>query len=204
MNETCDLASTTVLVVDDDPAVRDAVQRLLRSVGLAAIGYASPAQLLAHVPDPPPACIVADMRMPEMNGLELHAALKAQGREVGQSLLFFGCRHPQQDFIYEDELRQFEAQGITQLVTAFSRIEGEPKCYVQDQLYRRRDEVWQMIEQGAVLYVCGDASRMAPDVRRTLGAIYREKTGADEAAAERWLNEITAQNRYLVDVWAAN
>ncbi|GAB4179321.1 MAG: response regulator transcription factor [Rhodocyclaceae bacterium] len=79
MNETCDLASTTVLVVDDDPAVRDAVQRLLRSVGLAAIGYASPARLLAHVPDPPPACIVADMRMPEMNGLELHAALKAQG-----------------------------------------------------------------------------------------------------------------------------
>ena len=61
-----------------------------------------------------------------------------------------------------------------------------------------------MIEQGAVIYVCGDASRMAPDVRRTLGAIYREKTGADEAAAERWLNEMTAQNRYLVDVWAAN
>ncbi|HWQ33993.1 MAG TPA: cytochrome P450 [Blastocatellia bacterium] len=136
--------------------------------------------------------------------LQERAALKAQGREVGQSLLFFGCRHPQQDFIYEDELRQFEAQGITQLVTAFSRVAGEPKCYVQDQLYRRRDEVWQMIEQGAVIYVCGDASRMAPDVRRTLGAIYREKTGADEAAAERWLNEMTAQNRYLVDVWAAN
>ncbi len=136
--------------------------------------------------------------------LQERAAVQAQGREVASALLFFGCRHPQQDFIYEDELRQFEAQGVAQLVTAFSRVAGEPKCYVQDQLYARRDQVWQMIEQGAVIYVCGDASRMAPDVRRTLGAIYREKTGADEAAAERWLNEMTAQNRYLVDVWAAN
>jgi cytochrome P450/NADPH-cytochrome P450 reductase len=61
-----------------------------------------------------------------------------------------------------------------------------------------------MIEAGAVVYVCGDASRMAPDVRRTFAAIYCEKAGADEAQAEQWLNEMTARNRYLVDVWAAN
>jgi cytochrome P450/NADPH-cytochrome P450 reductase len=136
--------------------------------------------------------------------LQERAALKAQGREVGASLLFFGCRHPQQDFIYEDELRQFEAQGVTQLSTSFSRVEGQKRCYVQDEIYALRDEVWQMIEAGAIVYVCGDASRMAPDVRRTFAAIYSEKTGANEAEAEQWLNELTARNRYLVDVWAAN
>ena len=61
-----------------------------------------------------------------------------------------------------------------------------------------------MIESGAVVYVCGDASRMAPDVRRALAAIHVRKTGGSEAAANRWLDELTARNRYLVDVWAAS
>lgn len=136
--------------------------------------------------------------------LQERAALKAEGREIGASLLFFGCRHPQQDFLYETELRQFEAQGVTQLSASFSRVEGKKKCYVQDEIYARRDEVWEMIDAGAMIYVCGDAGRMAPDVRRTFAAIYAEKTGASAAEAESWLNELTAQNRYLVDVWAAN
>ncbi len=136
--------------------------------------------------------------------LQERAALKAGGAEVGDALLFFGCRHPQQDFIYEDELRDFERQGVTRLSTAFSRVEGRQKCHVQSEIYTRRDEVWQMIEDGAVVYVCGDASRMAPDVRRTFAAVYREKTGASEAKADEWLDEMTAQNRYLVDVWAAS
>jgi cytochrome P450 / NADPH-cytochrome P450 reductase len=136
--------------------------------------------------------------------LQERAALKAAGQTVGPALLFFGCRHPQQDFIYEDELKAFETQGVVQLVTAFSREEGKPKCYVQDQLYARRDAIWALLEAGAVVYVCGDASRMAPDVRRTCAAIYSEKTGKSVAEAEQWLNELTAGNRYLVDVWAAN
>ncbi len=136
--------------------------------------------------------------------LQERAALKAQGETIGESLLFFGCRHPEQDFIYEEELRRFEAEGVTRLVTAFSRVEGRKKKYVQDEVYARRDDVWRMIEGGAVIYVCGDASRMAPDVRRTFAAIYCEKTGAKEAAAEQWLDELTARHRYLVDVWSAN
>lgn len=136
--------------------------------------------------------------------LQERSALKAAGTEVGASLLFFGCRHPQQDFLYEDELRQFEAQGVTRLSTSFSRIEGQKKCYVQDEIYALRDEVWELIDGGAVIYVCGDASRMAPDVRRTFAAIYCEKTSASVAQSEEWLNELAVQNRYLVDVWAAN
>ena len=136
--------------------------------------------------------------------LQERAALQAQGKTIGQSLLFFGCRHPEQDFIYEDELRQFEEDGITQLSTSFSRVTGEKKCYVQDELYARRDEVWQLLEAGAVVYVCGDASRMAPDVRRTLAAIVSEKLGVSAKEAERFVNNLAEQNRYLVDVWASN
>jgi cytochrome P450 / NADPH-cytochrome P450 reductase len=136
--------------------------------------------------------------------LQERAVLKAQGKRVGKSLLFFGCRHPQQDFIYEDELRRFAEQGVTELRAAFSRVGAAQKCYVQNEIYARRDEVWQMIEEGAAVYVCGDAGRMAPDVRRTFAAVYSEKTGEGEATAEQWLSELAAQNRYLVDVWAAS
>jgi cytochrome P450/NADPH-cytochrome P450 reductase len=136
--------------------------------------------------------------------LQERAVFQARGEEIGASLLFYGCRHPQQDFLYEDELHQFEAQGVTRLSTSFSRVEGKKKCYVQDELYALREEVWELIDAGAVIYVCGDASRMAPDVRRTFAAIYCEKTGASVAEAEQWLNDLTAQNRYLVDVWATN
>ena len=136
--------------------------------------------------------------------LQERAALKKNGTAIGESLLFFGCRHPEQDFIYEDELKQFEEQGIIRLMTAFSRVDAQNKCYVQDEIYTRRAEVWELIQAGAGIYVCGDASRMAPDVRRTFAAIYSEKTGATNVEAEQWLNNLTAQNRYLVDVWAAS
>ncbi len=54
-----------------------------------------------------------------------------------------------------------------------------------------------------MVYVCGDAGRMAPDVRRAFAAVYREKAGAGEEEAERWLDQLAERHRYLVDVWAA-
>jgi len=136
--------------------------------------------------------------------LQERAWLKSQGTPVGRSMLFFGCRHHEQDFLYADELAALAHDGVTDLRVAFSRLPGEKKVYVQDLLLEERDAVWQMIESGAVVYVCGDASRMAPDVRRAFAAIHAQKTGGGEAAANRWLDELTAENRYLVDVWAAS
>ena len=135
--------------------------------------------------------------------LQERAALRAHGRPVGPGLLFFGCRNPRQDFIYEDELRAFAEQGVARLFACFSRVPGEAKRYVQDQVLQQRALVWKLIEQGAVVYVCGDASRMAPDVRRAFAAIHHEETGGDDRAAEAWLDALTRENRYLVDVWAA-
>ena len=85
---------------------------------------------------------------------------------VGESVLFFGCRDPLQDFLYEDELRGFEAAGVTRLYPAFSREPGQPKTYVQQAIREQADDVWRLLQQEAVIFVCGEASRMAPDVRQ--------------------------------------
>jgi cytochrome P450/NADPH-cytochrome P450 reductase len=133
--------------------------------------------------------------------LQERAALKAKGAALGPAMLFFGCRHPDQDFIYADELKAFAASGITELFTSFSRGEG-PKTYVQHLVAAQKDRVWSLIEQGAIIYVCGDGGRMEPDVKAALVAIYRERTGSDAAAGQRWIDDLGANNRYVLDVWA--
>ena len=136
--------------------------------------------------------------------LQERAALGAQGRRIGPALLFFGCRHPEQDFIYAGELRDFAERGVARLYPCFSRVPDRARVYVQDEVLGRTDEVWTLLEAGAVVYVCGDATRMAPDVRRAFVAIHRAKTDGTDAQAEKWLDDLTARNRYLVDVWASS
>ena len=133
--------------------------------------------------------------------LQQRAASKAKGASLGPAMLFFGCRHPEQDYLYADELKAFAADGITELHTAFSRGDG-PKTYVQHLIAAQKDRVWSLIEQGATIYVCGDGSKMEPDVKAALVAIYRERAGADEAAGQRWIDDLGANNRYVLDVWA--
>jgi len=133
--------------------------------------------------------------------LQQRAASKAGGATLGPAMLFFGCRHPEQDYLYADELKAHAAGGITELYTAFSRGEG-PKTYVQDLVAAEQDRVWKLIEDGAIIYVCGDGGKMEPDVKAALVAIYRERTGADRDAAQRWIDDLGAGNRYVLDVWA--
>jgi cytochrome P450 / NADPH-cytochrome P450 reductase len=133
--------------------------------------------------------------------LQERAALKAKGATLGPALLFFGCRHPDQDYLYADELKAFEASGITELHTAFSRGTG-PKTYVQNLVAAQKDRVWSLIEKDAITYVCGDGGKMEPDVKAALVAIYRERSGADADAALRWIDDLGARNRYVLDVWA--
>ena len=133
--------------------------------------------------------------------LQERASQKASGKALGPAMLFFGCRHPEQDFLYADELKGYANDDIAELHVAFSRGEG-PKTYVQDLIAAQKDKVWSLIEQGAVIFVCGDGGRMEPDVKRKLMDIYREKKSADEAAAARWIDDMGTQNRYVLDVWA--
>jgi cytochrome P450/NADPH-cytochrome P450 reductase len=133
--------------------------------------------------------------------LQERAASKAKGAALGPAMLFFGCRHPEQDYLYADELKGFATDGIAELHAAFSRGDG-PKTYVQNLIAAEKDRVWALIGRGAIIYVCGDGSKMEPDVKATLVSIYREKSGADAQAGQRWIDDLGANNRYVLDVWA--
>ena len=133
--------------------------------------------------------------------LQERADRKAKGASLGPAMLFFGCRRPEQDYLYADELKAFAAGGITELQTAFSRADG-PKTYVQHLVAAQRERVRSLIDNGAIIYVCGDGSKMEPDVKAALVAIFRERKGADADAGSRWIEDMGTQNRYVLDVWA--
>jgi cytochrome P450 / NADPH-cytochrome P450 reductase len=135
--------------------------------------------------------------------LQERAARKKLGKKIGKSLLFFGCRHPEEDFLYQEELEGFQKDGITTLYTAFSRLDPKKKVYVQDTILEHKDEVWQFLQDGACVYICGDTAYMAPAVRQTFLKLYQEKTGKKEPEATQWLAEMEKQQRYLVDIWGS-
>jgi ferredoxin-NADP reductase len=124
--------------------------------------------------------------------LQERAALKGQGVPVERSLLFFGCRDRDADYLYADELREWEAGGVVRLECAFSRTAGTPSRYVQDAMLESADEVWDLLQHDAAVFVCGNAATMAPAVRSALMTIFRDKTTAGEADAAAWLAGLRA------------
>ena len=135
--------------------------------------------------------------------LQERKARKAKGAALGPALLFFGCRRPDHDYLYADELKQFEADGIVDLRVAFSRAET-PKAYVQDLVRAEGDRVWDLIEKGAIVFICGDGGKMEPDVKRALMELHQAKTGSDTAGAKVWIDSMGKDARYVLDVWAGS
>jgi sulfite reductase (NADPH) flavoprotein alpha-component len=120
----------------------------------------------------------------------------------GKSWLFFGDRRRATDFLYGDELAQFRDSGVlSRLDLAFSRECGRPKTYVQHRMKDSARDVFDWLENGAHLYVCGDAEQMAKDVDRTLHEIVAEAGGMDAAAAHSYVNELIKAHRYVRDVY---
>jgi cytochrome P450/NADPH-cytochrome P450 reductase len=136
--------------------------------------------------------------------IQERADLKVSGVPVAESMLFFGFRRPSQDYLYEQELRDFEAMGAVRLIGAASRVPGQPKKYVQHCILEQRADVWRLIEAGAVIFVCGNAGTMAPDVRRAFTDVFREQTGRSQADADAWLTGLRAEHRYLEDIWGGS
>ena len=129
--------------------------------------------------------------------LEERKATKAKG----ENWLFFGNPYSATDFLYEDELKAYQADGtLSKLDLAWSRDQKE-KIYVQNLMVQNGAELWSWLQKGAAFYVCGDASRMAKDVDQALLKVAEEhgKLTPEEAAA--YIAQIKKEKRYLRDVY---
>ncbi|REK76762.1 bifunctional cytochrome P450/NADPH--P450 reductase [Paenibacillus paeoniae] len=133
--------------------------------------------------------------------LQARAALKQQGVSLGEAHLYFGCRNAA-DYLYREELEAYAREGIVTLHTAYSRMEGQPLCYVQHLMERHGEDLMRLFASGAKLFVCGDGSRMAPEVEAALRVAYSQVYNKDARAAADWFNRLEEEGRYAKDVWA--
>ncbi|WP_375482621.1 molybdopterin-dependent oxidoreductase [uncultured Mycobacterium sp.] len=119
----------------------------------------------------------------------------------GRSWLFFGEQHAATDFYYCDEIQKMHADGfLTEVDLAFSRDQPE-KIYVQHLMRHRGAQLWQWLQDGAHLYVCGDGQRMAKDVDRALVAIVEQHGHRDADDAKAYVRNLAAANRYQRDIY---
>jgi NADPH-ferrihemoprotein reductase len=131
------------------------------------------------------------------------ALQKKEGKPIGTTVLFFGCRNSEQDFLYAEEWPElFETLGgDSRIVTAFSR-ETDQKVYVQHRLMENGEEMWGLLEKGAYIYVCGDAKVMARDVNQTFVKFAQEFGSLDETKAQDYVKNLRSTGRYQEDVWS--
>jgi len=119
----------------------------------------------------------------------------------GKNWLLFGNPHFQSDFLYQVEWQQALKSGqLHRIDLAFSRDQAD-KIYVQHRLREQGRRLYEWLEGGAHLYVCGDASRMAKDVHKALIEIVAEHGARAAEDAEAWLNLLIQQGRYARDVY---
>ncbi|MEV7188080.1 cytochrome P450 [Kitasatospora sp. NPDC093102] len=130
-------------------------------------------------------------------------ALLAEGAALAPALLYFGCDDEAADYLHRGELEAAEQAGAVSLRPAFSERPQHGRRYVQDRITAEGAEVWELLDAGAEVYVCGDGARMAPGVRAAFRALYRERTpGADEQRSQAWLQGLIEAGRYVEDVYA--
>lgn len=126
---------------------------------------------------------------------------RAEAGIESNAWLFFGDQHFVTDFLYQTELQRWLKDGtLTKLSVAFSR-DTEQKVYVQHRLLENAEEVYRWLNEGAVIYVCGDEKYMAHDVDQTLRKIVAEQGGKTEEEVTLFFNELKSQKRYQRDVY---
>ncbi|MBA2137761.1 NADPH-dependent assimilatory sulfite reductase flavoprotein subunit [Salmonella bongori serovar 66:z39:-] len=119
----------------------------------------------------------------------------------GKNWLFFGNPHFTEDFLYQVEWQRYVKEGVlSRIDLAWSRDQKE-KIYVQDKLREQGAELWRWINDGAHIYVCGDANRMAKDVEQVLLEVIAEFGGMDLESADEYLSELRVERRYQRDVY---
>jgi cytochrome P450/NADPH-cytochrome P450 reductase len=166
-----------------------------------------PSNTAFHPPeslDVPLVMVCAGTGLAPFRGFVQDRALRAEAEGVkpAPALLFFGCRAPDTDFLYQTELASWADQANLDLRPVFSTVPEDGRKYVQDRLWADRADVVELVKRGATVYVCGDGKHMAPEVRDTCERIYQEATGASEAEAEAWIDEVErTHGRYVADIF---
>ncbi len=126
---------------------------------------------------------------------------RAAAGATGRNWLFFGDQHRDTDFVYEDELTAFRESGVLdRLDLAFSRDQAE-KVYVPTRMREQAAELYRWLEDGAFVYVCGDASRMAKDVEQALLDVVAQQRGRGADDALGYLADLRRAKRYVRDVY---
>lgn len=125
------------------------------------------------------------------------------GSKVGEMILFFGCRNPDEDYIYREELEKMQAafgDTLLRIVTSFSRSNPQTSQYVQDRVAECGKDVIRLIDGGANVYVCGRAG-MARDVEKTVSDEMRREKAWTEEEVNTWSKTIKRRNKWQEDVW---
>lgn len=126
---------------------------------------------------------------------------RASQGATGKNWLFFGNPHFISDFLYQVEWQSYVKEGLlTRIDLAWSRDQAE-KIYVQDKLIAQASDIWQWLQEGAFIYVCGDAKRMAKAVDLALQQILMTQAQYSQEQAISYLDELRSQNRYQRDVY---
>jgi len=134
--------------------------------------------------------------------IQERALQKEQGKPVGQTHLYFGCRNKDKDFIYREEMEKYVEDGVLTLHTAFSRDQPE-KIYVTHRMRENFDQLWEMIgKKGGHVYICGDAKMMAKDVRNIIVEVVQKGGEMSPEEAEKYVKKMEQQKRYSADVWS--
>jgi len=151
----------------------------------------------------PMVMVAAGSGLAPMRGfLQERAVQKKAGRDVAKSLLFFGCRSPNEDYLYSDsDLKEWSELGIVDVRPAFSRAPADSAgCkYVQERVWLDRAVVYEAFNAGAKIYTCG-ARKVAQGVKEALTKIVMEKRGIDEGEAVTILDSVL-QGRYATDIF---
>jgi sulfite reductase (NADPH) flavoprotein alpha-component len=115
--------------------------------------------------------------------------------------MFFGDQHFVTDFLYQTEWQKWLKDGVlTKMDVAFSR-DGDEKVYVQHRMQENSKELFQWLEEGAAVYICGDEKHMAHDVHNTLIDIIEKEGGLSRDQAAAYLAEMQQNKRYQRDVY---
>ncbi|MGV1036845.1 MAG: cytochrome P450 [Candidatus Nanopelagicales bacterium] len=134
--------------------------------------------------------------------LQQLGAAHDSGASTPPVVLFRGCRRSDHDTIYGDEIDQWVEQGWLQYFPAFSHEPGQDPQHVEDVMVEQADVLNPLLDADAKFLICGDADQFYRDIEQTMVKLRTTDSTATDSAADDWLQQLKANGRYVVDIWA--